>query len=229
MTYQDEITTTADRSVAQVLAARASWQAGTMTTDAYLALIAAFVSAANSTTAAIADLSLSAALTVQTGQAVAPLGLTRPADDLERLTKAAATLAALEDVTPDRWERLARSEPLEAAANARPTATKVPPASRSGRGSRPALRSKGGGSAGPGSGTSLGVIGVGGFLSRRDGDDSAARGGAGRLDDGTPEVDLLAELVGVRLRRDVARRHRRGAGHRRPDRTRSARRPRTPG
>lgn len=69
-------------------------------------------------TQAVIDLSLAAALTVQTGQAVAPQGLTAPADDPDRLTKAASTLAALEDVTPERWERLARSEPLEAAARA---------------------------------------------------------------------------------------------------------------
>lgn len=134
MTYQDQLEQTAEATAAQVLAALALYQAGRLTADALVAVVAAYVAAGNSAAAVLADLSLSAAVTVQTGQAAAPLGISRPLDDPARLTLAARTI--LDDLTahPDhdaalaaaqtRFLRLAESEIKEAAARAYSAAVK---------------------------------------------------------------------------------------------------------
>lgn len=92
------------------------------------------MAAGNSADTAWADLSLSAAVTVQTGQAAAPLGITQPADDPSRLALAAQTI--VDDPTTGRnheaalasaqmrFERLARAEGQEAAARAYSEAVK---------------------------------------------------------------------------------------------------------
>lgn len=126
MTYQDHIVATADEAAEQALAAFEQWEAGKITTDALVALIVAFIAAANTTTTAIADLSLAAVLTQATGTAVAPLGITRPGDETDRLSRAAVTI--LDEIDPSdvatltaaqmRLRRLAVSEALEAAARA---------------------------------------------------------------------------------------------------------------
>ena len=94
------------------------WSDGELTFDEAVALLAALVAAANSRAAALADLGLAATIMHQIGEPVATLGLTAPADDVERLTKASRTLLSLDNVTPERVRRLARCEPLDTAAKA---------------------------------------------------------------------------------------------------------------
>lgn len=94
MTYQEETTTLAEKTSAQVLAALAAYVAGTLTLDAVAALIAAFIAAGNSGAAALGDLALAATVTLQTGTPAAPIGITRPDDEGERLDRAARTILA---------------------------------------------------------------------------------------------------------------------------------------
>lgn len=117
MTYQDQLEEQASSVTAQVLAALALYEAGKMTADALTAVVAAYIAAGNSAAAALADLALAAAVTVQTGAPAAPLGITRPADDPERLTRAANTLLG-SSATAARWQRLAEAEIKEAATRA---------------------------------------------------------------------------------------------------------------
>ena len=118
MTYQDQLERTVSETAAQVVAAVALYEAGKISAETLAAIVAAFVAAGNGKAAAIADLSLSAALTTQLGTVVAPLGITRPHDEPERLRKAANTLLTMENASLARWERLARAEGQEAAARA---------------------------------------------------------------------------------------------------------------
>lgn len=128
MTYQDQLEETATATASQVLAAVAMYEAGAMSAEALTAVVAAYIAAGNSAAAALADLSLSAALTVQTRTPVIPMGITRPTDDVERLTKAATTLLTDDTkTTTARWERLATAEVKEAAARAYSTAVAVSP------------------------------------------------------------------------------------------------------
>lgn len=117
MTYHRELEKTATATAEQVLAAVAMYEAGRLDRDVLVAVVAAYVAAGNGAAAALADLSLAAVLTVELQTPIAPQGITRPAGDVDRLTKAATTLLAVEG-SWERWERLARAEPLEAAANA---------------------------------------------------------------------------------------------------------------
>lgn len=118
MSYQDELEVTVTATAAQVSAAVAAYDAGAITADALAAIVAAFVTAGNEAASALADLSLAAALTIRLRTPVAPLGITRPTDDPDRLTKAVSTLLTTENVSLARWERLARAEGQEAAARA---------------------------------------------------------------------------------------------------------------
>lgn len=118
MTYQDELEQIVTATAAQVTAAVAAYEAGAIDAEALAAVVAAFIAAGNGAAAALADLSLAAALTVLLGAPVAPLGITRPGDDADRLTKAAHTLLSMENASLARWERLARAEGQEAAARA---------------------------------------------------------------------------------------------------------------
>lgn len=122
MTYRDTLLQLGEDSAAQVVAVVAAYKAGKIDQDEAVALIAAFVAAANSKATALADLGLAATLSVAVGRAVPTLGLVPPAGDPERLSRAARTLL---DVLPDteardaRAARLGRSEPLTRAAEAR--------------------------------------------------------------------------------------------------------------
>jgi hypothetical protein len=118
VTYQDELEQTVTATAAQVTAAVAAYEAGALTSDALAAIVAAFITAGNGAASALADLSLAAALTMRLRTPVAPLGITRPADDPDRLAKAVGTLLAEANVSAARWERLARAEGQEAAARA---------------------------------------------------------------------------------------------------------------
>lgn len=122
MTYRDTLTRLGDRTAGQVAAIIAAWEAGKITDEEAVDLIAAYVEAANNRAVALADLSLAASLTLATGKAVTAVGLTPAVGDRERLTKAATTLLSVLQDTPDpraRAERLGRAEPLTAAARAR--------------------------------------------------------------------------------------------------------------
>lgn len=112
MTYQEQVTEQGEAVAAQVLAVLAAYEAATITYEAACAVIAAYVTAGNSAAAALGDLALSAAVTVQTGTPAAPLGITRPASDPDRLNKAARTILDDLDITAD---TLGRRESLQAA------------------------------------------------------------------------------------------------------------------
>lgn len=124
MSYQEEAGKVAEAVTTQVVAALAAYEAGRLTYNAATGLIAAYVAAGNSAAAVIGDLAVAAAVTVQTGTPAPPLGITRPAGDADRLTKAAQTI--LDDLDSDadleaayrRLDRLADAETRKAAADA---------------------------------------------------------------------------------------------------------------
>ena len=122
MTYRETLTRLGDTTAAQVAAIIAAWEAGDLTDEEAVDLIAAYVEAANNRAVSLADVALAASLTVATGKAVTALGLTPATGDRDRLTTAATTLLGVLKTTPDpigRARRLGRSEPLTTAARAR--------------------------------------------------------------------------------------------------------------
>lgn len=127
MTYQDELEAAVTATAEEVAAAVALHEAGEISAETLAALVAALIAAGNGTAASLADLSLASALTVQLGRVVAPLGITRPLDDPDRLTTAATTMLRLESPSLARWQRLARAEGQEAAARAYSAAVKRSP------------------------------------------------------------------------------------------------------
>ena len=118
MTYRDNVKLIAAATETKVLAVFDRYEAGELDQDTTIALIAAIIARANSKAVTLADLSLAATLMLQLLKPVATLGLTPPADDPDRLVKAATTLLAVEHLTRERVARLARSEPLGRAADA---------------------------------------------------------------------------------------------------------------
>ena len=121
MSYRDTLVRLAGRAEKQALALLAAYRAGRLDRETFAAVLAALVAAANNQAAALADLSLSAAVSVALQRPVAPLGILTPAGDAARLLKASQTLTDALDGTPDpdaRVARLARAEPLETAAKA---------------------------------------------------------------------------------------------------------------
>lgn len=117
MSYRDLLHQLGSATETKVLAIFNAFTAGTLGQEQTVALIASTIAAANGHAVALADVSLAATLTLQLGEAVPALGLL-PADDTARLRKAARTLLAVEDVTPERVARLGRAEPLDAAGTA---------------------------------------------------------------------------------------------------------------
>ncbi len=118
MTYRDNVTLIAAASETKVLAVFDRYEAGELDQDTTIALIAAIIAKANSKAVTLADLSLAATLMLAIRKPVPTLGLSPPADDPDRLVKAATTLLAVEHLTRERVARLARSEPLGRAADA---------------------------------------------------------------------------------------------------------------
>jgi hypothetical protein len=118
VSYRDTLLRLSGRSEEQATALFAAWQAGKVDDDTFVALLAAIVAAANNQATALADLSLATAVTVALRRPVVPLGIAPPAEDPERLRKAATTLLTVKNLTPERVARLARAEPLETAARA---------------------------------------------------------------------------------------------------------------
>lgn len=118
MTYRDNVTLIAAATERKVLAVYDRYEAGELDHDTTVALMAAIIAKANSQAVTLADLSLAATLMLQLRRPVPTLGLTPPADDPQRLTKAATTLLAVATLTRERVARLARAEPLGTAADA---------------------------------------------------------------------------------------------------------------
>lgn len=121
MTYRDRILKLGDDTAAQVTAVWIGWKAGKISKAEAVALIAAFIEAANNRATALADLALAATLTLATRRIVPPVGLVPPVAT-DRLHQAAGTLLDVLPHTPDpeaRVARLGRSEPLTRAAEAR--------------------------------------------------------------------------------------------------------------
>ena len=115
MAYRETLHTLAGQTEAQVVAAFEQYDAGKLDEAAFVALVAAYVAAANNQAASLADLSLALTLTVAMAEPVVPMGLTPPAGDAERLYRAAKTLVARLPDSPDpraRVARLGRAEPL---------------------------------------------------------------------------------------------------------------------
>ncbi len=120
MSYRDTLTRLVEITERAALDIHARWTAGEVNDDEFDAYLAALVVRANGRAAAVADLALAAAITIALRRPIAPLGLTPPPSDPDRLRRAAGTLRAALDETPDppaRVARLGRSEPLTTAAN----------------------------------------------------------------------------------------------------------------
>lgn len=118
-TYRDLVRRLGESTARRVVTVWSSYVDGDLDHDETVAIIAAIVAKANERATVLADLGLAATLTLATRSPVPPLGLTRPDGDVQRLTKAATTLLAVDDLSQGRVERLGRSEPLEAAQVAR--------------------------------------------------------------------------------------------------------------
>lgn len=118
MTYRDTLLGLAEDTERRVLAVFASYLDGDVDRDTAVRLIATIIAKANSGAASLADLSLAATLMLQQAEPVATVGILAAADDVDRLQKAATTLLAIDNVTTQRVARLARCEPLDAAAKA---------------------------------------------------------------------------------------------------------------
>ena len=121
MSYREKLTALGDETERRVLAVYTAYLAGELSHDETVAYIAAVVAQANSSATALADLSLAAELMLTLRTSVETVGVVRPVGDLARLTKAATTVLAIAQASPVPESivgRLARSEPLEAAAQA---------------------------------------------------------------------------------------------------------------
>ncbi|GAA4294683.1 hypothetical protein [Mycobacterium paraffinicum] len=122
--HQSRTEALAATTATQALTVYAAYQAGQLTRDQAVALIAAIVNQANAAAVSLADAGLSVQIEHATGSPAPATGIT-PTDAAERLHKAVDTI--LDEQQPDpeqpdstqmRIERLARAEPLEAAQNA---------------------------------------------------------------------------------------------------------------
>jgi len=91
MTYTETLDKLATTTAAQVLAAFESWQEGLIEYAHFLAVAAAYLSAAGNKGTALADTALAAYLSIETGRAVPTLGMVPPEVDHR---PALATIAA---------------------------------------------------------------------------------------------------------------------------------------
>ena len=122
--YQTSTESLAAQAQAQAHAVYTAYQAGRLARDQAEALIVAVVNVANAAAVTVADAGLSVQIEHATGLPTPATGIA-PADGTERLQKAVHTILEEEQPDPElpdntemRIERLARSEPLEAAENA---------------------------------------------------------------------------------------------------------------
>lgn len=120
MTYRDSLIRLSEASERQVLAAYRAFLSGALSRDECVQYIASAIAVSNGQAFALADLAFAAEMMTQLGEAAPVTGVTAP-DDLDRLAKAATTVLEVADASPVPAAivaRLARAEPLEAAANA---------------------------------------------------------------------------------------------------------------
>ncbi|WP_402371407.1 hypothetical protein [Isoptericola rhizosphaerae] len=113
MTFSEKLTDLSAETEAKVVAINAAYSSGEITHDEAVAAIAAAVGRGNVRAVSLADLALAASLMVALRRPVATLGLSLPTSEPARLRKAATTLLATQDVTPERVARLGRAEPLQ--------------------------------------------------------------------------------------------------------------------
>lgn len=119
MTYRDTLTRLADNSQQSAVTVYALYTEGVLSRSETVARLAAIIAAANGQAASLAEVALAAELITALRRPVPVTGL-RPANDLARLAKAAATVldvAEQSDVPAAIVGRLARAEPLGTAAN----------------------------------------------------------------------------------------------------------------
>lgn len=120
MTYRDSVLTIAAATAAAVALILDAWEAGDLTDDDLVAMVAARVALGNTRAAALADLGLAADITAATRRLSLPLGLLPPAGDAQRLTTAVRGIVDADKSTArTRIERLADNEPKETAATTR--------------------------------------------------------------------------------------------------------------
>ena len=130
MTYRDALVSLSDDCVKQVMGIYALFVAGTLTEEQTVTAIANIIAVANQRAYALADVALAATIVVQLGQPVATVGVLPSTSDVDRLTKAAATVLKVaegSEVPEAIVGRLARAEPLETAAGAYSDAMKASP------------------------------------------------------------------------------------------------------
>lgn len=120
MAYVDTLKALAGTAERDVLTAYRSFVDGLLDQDETVKIIATIIARANGRARMLADNAIALEVMVQLGEAIPTPEIDVP-DDTERLELAAATVlvvAAKSDVPEAIVARLARSEPLEAAANA---------------------------------------------------------------------------------------------------------------
>lgn len=120
MTYRDTLTRLSTSTEAAVVELHARLDAGEITEEEFVELAAVAVARGNARAVSLADLALSASVTVALRRAVPVLGLPAP-DDRPRLRRAATTLLERlpgSEAPVARVARLGRSEPLTTAARA---------------------------------------------------------------------------------------------------------------
>ncbi|WP_168706592.1 hypothetical protein [Gordonia paraffinivorans] len=118
MSYRETLIALSEKSERQVVAAYNAYRAGTLSRDECVRYIASAISVSNRQASGLASLAYAAELMAQLGVAV-PVVDTPPPDDLDRLTKAAATTLTVAEASASSAAivgRLGRCEPLETAA-----------------------------------------------------------------------------------------------------------------
>lgn len=121
MAYRDLLVRLGDRTAATAVAVYGRYTAGELTREETIAVLARLIAGANSRAISLADMSLAATLMAELGQPVPVIAGVQQPGELERLTRSATTVLTVAEASevPDAIiARLARSEPLHAAADA---------------------------------------------------------------------------------------------------------------
>ena len=112
--YTETLDRMAEKVGGQVLAAFESWQAGRITEGEFVAVVAAFLTAADSRATALADTALAAFLSAATGRPVAALGTVPP--DLDHRPRIGELVAA--GAAGEQWRSYGRGSALARAQDA---------------------------------------------------------------------------------------------------------------
>lgn len=121
MSYRDELIDLGAKSEKVLVDVYRRFTGGLIDRETTVTIIADVLAAANSRAVAMADLALASQLMVDVQRPVAVAGVMRPADDAQRLAKAAATVlvtAEASDVPEAIVGRLGRAEPFTASQEA---------------------------------------------------------------------------------------------------------------